>query len=79
MAYTANKNEGIYGPGTYTDTGFSPVPQECERLLEYFIRSTPGFKNDPAVLKKVNFHGGDLPILPGPLKAQALVSQLKQA
>lgn len=73
MPHLVEQDETIYGPGTFTDTIFTPVPQECERLLNHFAQITPGFNSDPAVLSKVRFHGGDLPILPGPIKAQVLV------
>lgn len=63
---------GIYGPGTYTDTEFAPVPQEARRLLQYFAKQTPGFRDDDTFLENVKFTGGDFPLLPGPIKAQAL-------
>lgn len=64
----------VYGPGTYTDTDFTPVPQEARRLLKHFAEQTPGFRSDDAFLDNVEFTGDDLPMLPGPIKAQALVS-----
>lgn len=64
----------VYGPGTFTDVDFTPVPQDSKRLLEYFSKKTPGFNSDPAFLDNVNFSGNDLPLLPGPIKAQVLVS-----
>ena len=73
MIQPTGLQEGVWGPGTYTDAEFTPLPQDCSRLLEYFARITPGFTEDAALLSKVRFHGGDLPILPGPIKAQALV------
>ncbi|PHH79478.1 hypothetical protein CDD80_4705 [Ophiocordyceps camponoti-rufipedis] len=62
--------KGVYGPGTYTDTSFTPLPKECQRLLKYFAENTPGFTKDAKDLD-VNFHGDDLPMIPGPLKSQA--------
>ncbi|KAF2171090.1 hypothetical protein M409DRAFT_51311 [Zasmidium cellare ATCC 36951] len=62
----------VYGPGTFTDVDFTPVPQDARRVLEYFAKKTPGFNSDPAFLDNVKFTGGDLPILPGPIKAQVL-------
>ncbi|PHH67874.1 hypothetical protein CDD82_1039 [Ophiocordyceps australis] len=62
--------KGVYGPGTFTDTVFTPLPTECRRLLKYFADATPGFTKDAKALD-VNFHGEDLPRIPGPLKAQA--------
>lgn len=66
----------VYGAGTFTDLEFTPVPQECTRILHYLAEMTPGFTTDPAVLNSVNFHGADYPIIPGPLKSQAFVSKL---
>ena len=68
--------EGIYGPGSYTDTEFIPLSKDCPRLLHHLASITPGFSNDPKVLQDVVFVGNDLPILPGPIKAQALVSDI---
>ena len=65
--------EGIYGPGTFADAEFTALPAECRRLLRYFAEASPGFTKDPAILNAVEFYGSELPILPGPLKAQALV------
>ena len=64
---------GVYGPGTFTDLEFIPVPQECKRILQHLAESTPGFTTDPAILDNVNFHGAEYPIIPGPLKSQAFV------
>ena len=61
----------VYGPGTYTDTEFIPVPQDSKRLLQYIASITPGFNASPDFLNKVQFTGQDLPLLPGPIKAQA--------
>lgn len=66
--------EGVYGPGTHTDTEFVPLPKDCRRLLQHLASITPGFTKDPKALEDVEFHGRDLTILPGPIKAQALVS-----
>jgi hypothetical protein len=68
----------VYGPGTFTDIEFTPLPTECSRLLAYMARITPGFTKDIAMLSSVKFHGGDLPIIPGPIKAQAMVSRLQK-
>lgn len=64
----------IYGPGSYVDTSFTPVPQEARRLLEYFAKQTPGFRTDAEFLNNVKFEGQDLPMLSGPIKSQALSS-----
>ncbi|GLA28357.1 hypothetical protein AnigIFM63326_005931 [Aspergillus niger] len=65
-----------YGPGTYVDTSFTPVPEECKRLLCVFAARTPGFTQDPALLDGVIFEGDDLPCIPGPIKAQAVTAVL---
>ncbi|KAL4999776.1 CoA-transferase family III domain-containing protein [Aspergillus recurvatus] len=65
-----------YGPGTYVDTGFTPVPKECRRLLEVFAAKTPGFTQDHGLLNGVEFEGDDLPCIPGPIKAQAVTAVL---
>ncbi|GJN66043.1 hypothetical protein PLICBS_000059 [Purpureocillium lilacinum] len=62
----------IYGPGTFVDSDYTPLVGECRRLLKYFARVSPGFSQDEAELDSVEFHGHDLPIIPGPLKAQAI-------
>jgi hypothetical protein len=68
--------EEIYGPGTFTDTKFIPLPEDCSRILKYFASVTPGFTTDDAVLSSVKFEGGDLPLLPGPIKSQAVTAVL---
>ncbi|KAH8427916.1 uncharacterized protein LDX57_005619 [Aspergillus melleus] len=65
-----------YGPGTYVDTTFTPVPEECKRLLKVFAAKTPGFTQDPALLDGVKFEGDGLPCIPGPIKAQAVTAVL---
>ncbi|GJN66056.1 hypothetical protein PLICBS_000072 [Purpureocillium lilacinum] len=62
----------VYGPGTFVDLEYTPLVAECKRLLEYFARVSPGFTPDQAELDAVDFHGHELPIIPGPLKAQAM-------
>lgn len=65
--------EGVYGPGSYTNTEFIPLSKDCPRILAYLASVSPGFAKDPAALKDVEFVGNDFPILPGPIKAQVLV------
>lgn len=60
----------VYGPGSYTDTEFIPVPKDAERLLQFVAEQTPGFNASPDFLKQAKFTGQDLPLLPGPIKAQ---------
>lgn len=64
----------LFGPGTFVDTVYTPLIPECRRLLQYFADNTPGFTVEATELDAVEFHGQDLPIIPGPLKSQAMVS-----
>ncbi|RFU76004.1 alpha methylacyl- racemase [Trichoderma arundinaceum] len=75
-ATTDQRTEGVYGPGTYTDTNFIPVPQDSARIFRELITKTPGFTKDEKLLSSVNFVGNDLPLLPGPIKSQALTAAL---
>ncbi|RFU74889.1 transferase family III [Trichoderma arundinaceum] len=75
MAHASNSKDG-YGPGTYVDTSFTPVPEECKRLLRVFAAKTPGFTADEALLDGVKFEGEDLPCIPGPIKTQAVTAVL---
>jgi hypothetical protein len=65
-----------YGPGTYVDKCFTPLPQECRRLLHLLAARTPGFTTEAALLDGVRFEGDDLPCIPGPIKSQALTATL---
>jgi hypothetical protein len=70
------KTPGGYGPGSWVDTDFTPVPKECERLLALMALETPGFTKDYRSLERTTFIGDDLPNIPGPIKAQAFTSVL---
>lgn len=70
----SSRTEGVYGPGSWTDTEFTPVPKECARLLALMARQTPGFTHDQRYLDKVHFEGDELSNLPGPLKSQCLTT-----
>lgn len=72
----ANRPESEYGAGTYIDTYFTPVPEECKRLLRVFAAKTPGFTQDEALLDGVIFEGDDLPCIPGPIKTQVVTAVL---
>jgi CoA-transferase family III len=67
---------GVYGPGTFTDTKFTPMPKECQRLLFELAAKTPGFTTDEELLNGVSFIGGDLPPHPGPIKTAAMTTTL---
>ena len=67
---------GVYGPGTFADTSFIPLPQDCRRILQWLASVTPGFTKDPKALEDVHWHGQDLPLFPGPPKSQALSAVL---
>lgn len=69
--------EGQYGQGTYTDTAFLPVQEECRRLLKELAVRTPGFTKDLQILDSVTFEGRDLPIIPGPIKSEAMTAVLQ--
>lgn len=78
MADTTPKRvEGIYGPGSYSDTTFTPVQRECQRLLRELAARTPGFTTDERVLDQVIFEGDDLPVIPGPIKSEAMTAVLQ--
>ncbi|KAM3453875.1 hypothetical protein BB8028_0007g00440 [Beauveria bassiana] len=63
---------GGFGPGTFVDVEYTPLPAECRRLLHHFAEVSPGFTADASILDQVNFYGDDLPIIPGPLKSQVM-------
>lgn len=71
-----DENNGTYGPGSYVDRDFSPLTEECQRLLRLFAAKTPGFTKDEALLNGVKFEGSDLPCIPGPIKSQAVTAVL---
>jgi hypothetical protein len=65
-----------YGPGLYVDKHFTPLPEECKRLLRLLAARTPGFTKDANLLDGVRFEGDSLPCIPGPIKSQALTATL---
>ncbi|KAI5197444.1 hypothetical protein AUEXF2481DRAFT_2740 [Aureobasidium subglaciale EXF-2481] len=67
----------VYGPGTFADVDFTPLPTEAARLLRHLAQITPGFTASAAALENVEFSGRDLPIIPGPLKSQAFTAALQ--
>lgn len=72
----AEKIPDVYGPGTYTDKTFTPVPQDTERIFRLIASQTPGFTQDEAVLSKVRFTGEEFPVIPGPIKAISVAAAL---
>ncbi|RAH65001.1 CoA-transferase family III [Aspergillus aculeatinus CBS 121060] len=72
----ATTPQEIYGPGTHVDASFTPVPEECKRLLRVFAAKTPGFTQASEMLDGVKFEGDALPCIPGPIKAQAVTAVL---
>ncbi|GAM87943.1 hypothetical protein ANO11243_059710 [Dothideomycetidae sp. 11243] len=65
-----------YGPGTCVDSSFTPVPEECKRLLRVFAEKTPGFTKSQDLIDGVQFQGNDLPCIPGPIKSQVVTAVL---
>ncbi|KAH7063549.1 CoA-transferase family III domain-containing protein [Macrophomina phaseolina] len=66
----------VYGPGTHTDTKFTPVPEDTQRIFNYLASQTPGFTQDPELLSKVKFVGDEFPVIPGPIKAVSVAAAL---
>ncbi|KAL7912391.1 CoA-transferase family III domain-containing protein [Trichoderma velutinum] len=75
-ATTYRRTEGAYGPGTYTDTAFTPVPEDSMRIFRELAARTPGFTKDERLLSGVKFSGDNLPLLAGPIKSQAVTAAL---
>ncbi|KAE8366259.1 alpha methylacyl-CoA racemase [Aspergillus caelatus] len=66
----------LYGPGTFVDKEFLPVPDDARRVLKILAKTTPGFTKDPRVWESVTFEGHAEPIIPGPLKAPVVAAAL---
>ncbi|KAJ5168041.1 alpha methylacyl-CoA racemase [Penicillium canariense] len=66
----------VYGPGTYIDKHFIPVPEDARRVFELLAKATPGFTEDPRVLDSVSFEGSLEPIISGPIKAPVVAAAL---
>ncbi|KAH6614819.1 CoA-transferase family III domain-containing protein [Boeremia exigua] len=66
----------VYGPGTYTDKAFVPVPEDTARIFRLIASQTPGFTQDETILSRVKFTGEDYPVLPGPIKATSVAAAL---
>lgn len=72
----SDKIAGVYGPGTFTDQHFTPVPEDTQRIFRLLASQTPGFTQDDAVLSKVRFVGESFPVIPGPIKAVSVAAAL---
>lgn len=66
----------VYGPGTFTDLTFVPVPQESERIFRFLVSQTPSFTQNEVLLSKVRFEGEADPVIPGPIKAVPVAAAL---
>lgn len=73
---SSDRIPGVYGPGSFTDKTFTPVPQDTARIFRQIVRQTPGFTQDEALLSKVRFTGEDFPVIPGPIKATSVAAAL---
>ncbi|KAI1506027.1 CoA-transferase family III domain-containing protein [Biscogniauxia marginata] len=71
-----SKIPDVYGPGSYTDRSFVPVPQDTERIFRLLASETPGFTRDEKLLSKVKFTGEEFPVIPGPIKAVSVAAAL---
>ncbi|KAJ4318796.1 hypothetical protein N0V94_004220 [Neodidymelliopsis sp. IMI 364377] len=72
----SDRTADVYGPGTYTDKTFVPVPTDTARIFRLIASQTPGFTQDEAMLSKVRFTGEDYPVIPGPIKATSVAAAL---
>ncbi|KAG9199791.1 hypothetical protein G6514_007905 [Epicoccum nigrum] len=66
----------VYGPGTYTDKTFVPVPEDTARIFRQIASQTPGFTKDESILSRVKFEGEEYPVIPGPIKATSVAAAL---
>ena len=67
---------GVYGPGSYTDKSFVPVPEDTARIFRNIASQTPGFTQDESILSRVKFEGEEYPVIPGPIKATSVAAAL---
>lgn len=73
---SSHRTPDVYGPGTYTDKTFTPVPKDTSRIFRLLASQTPTFTKDEALLSKVHFTGEDYPVIPGPIKATSVAASL---
>lgn len=68
--------DDIYGPGTFIDKEFLPVPEDARRVFELLATKTPGFTQDKALWDTVTFQGRPDPMVPGPMKSPVVAAAL---
>lgn len=73
---SSDRTPDVYGPGTFTDKTFTPVPEDTQRIFRQLARQTPGFTQDEKVLSRVCFTGESFPVIPGPIKATSVAAAL---
>lgn len=73
---SSDRTPDVYGPGTYTDKTFTPVPEDTARIFRLLASQTPTFTKDEALLSKVQFTGEEFPVIPGPIKATSVAAAL---
>ncbi|KAK3997894.1 succinate--hydroxymethylglutarate CoA-transferase [Cladorrhinum sp. PSN332] len=71
----------VYGPGTFTDREYLPVPTEAARIFQLLVDQTPGFTtagsgSSSSLLSKVKFAGEEYPLIPGPIKSVPIAAAL---
>lgn len=66
----------VYGPGSFTDKSFTPIPEDTKRIFRLIASQTPGFTQDETLLSKVRFTGESFPVIPGPIKAVSVAAAL---
>lgn len=76
MSSSSSRVPEVYGPGTFTDKTFVPVPEDTQRIFRLIASQTPGFTQDEATLSKVRFTGEAFPVIPGPIKAVSVAAAL---
>lgn len=72
----SDKVPDVYGPGSFTDKKFTPVPEDTHRIFRLIASQTPGFTQDESILSKVRFTGEEFPVIPGPIKATSVAASL---
>ncbi|CAL5869477.1 uncharacterized protein PFLUO_LOCUS3706 [Penicillium psychrofluorescens] len=76
QAHETVPGDETYGPGTYVDKRFLPVPEDAHRIFKFLASKTPGFSRDPALWDTVRFEGRPDPMIPGPMKSPVVSAAL---